>query len=181
MAESIPPDTEERFLRFVDRTAGPDQCWRYIGGRDPKGYGIFSLRGKPIRSNRMAYLLWIGPIGPDLCVCHSCDNPSCCNPAHLWLGTQRENTHDKIAKGRARYGEPFNRARGDRHGSRTKPESVKRGETHGAAKVNDAIVRQIRAEYAVGNTSTVKLAEKFGIHFSTVARIVNRKRWSHVD
>jgi hypothetical protein len=74
------------------------------GGRDLQGYGQIFVRGqaKPTRlkAHRVSYELHVGPIPDGMCVCHTCDNPPCLNPEHLWLGTNADNTRDKTEKGR---------------------------------------------------------------------------------
>jgi len=82
-----------------------DACWEWTAGKSDAGYGGFSLYGKPIRAHRFMYTCYNGPIGTGLYVCHSCDNPSCVNPSHLWEGTSQQNDQDKVAKGRSLPGE----------------------------------------------------------------------------
>jgi hypothetical protein len=91
---------EERFWHKVDRSAGTEACWPWMGGRNDNGYGISTLTGKIMGAHRRAFELTNGAILTDQVVCHACDNPCCCNPAHLWLGTHKENMHDSVAKGR---------------------------------------------------------------------------------
>lgn len=74
-------------------------CWEFTGSKDKKGYGIFSLN-KESRAHRVAWMLHFGPIPKGLSVCHSCDNPGCVNPSHLWLGTQADNMRDRDSKKR---------------------------------------------------------------------------------
>lgn len=75
-------------------------CWEYSGPRT-KGYGIINFRGENMRVHRLMFCLENGIEIPHLmCICHSCDNPPCCNPAHLWLGSIAANNRDAIAKGR---------------------------------------------------------------------------------
>ena len=144
----------ERFNSFV--AAGkPDECWPWSGGTDRQGYGHFGLGGKTIQAHRFAFWFTAGIEPGDLCVCHSCDNPGCVNPAHLWLGTHKENMVDASKKGRL---------------VGTGLKSV----------FNHEFVRQIRAKYAAGGTTLLRLANEYGICESTVSNIVNRKIYSKV-
>lgn len=94
----------DRFWEKVDRSGGPDACWPWIAALEHDGYGRFQTshqgQARKVRAPRMAWLLTHGDIPDALCICHRCDNPPCCNPAHLWLGTNLENTQDKMQKGR---------------------------------------------------------------------------------
>lgn len=75
-------------------------CWNWSRHLTRKGYGRFRDAKKLTLAHRGAWMAFVGPIPPGLCACHKCDNPRCCNPDHLFLGTQADNTHDKVAKGR---------------------------------------------------------------------------------
>jgi len=105
-----PLKTPASFWADVDRSGGLDACWPWARkSRLPKGYGLVGYRRARWQSHRLAYFLATGHHPGKLCVMHHCDNPPCCNPAHLSLGTVRDNTLDMISKGRNRP------ARGERN------------------------------------------------------------------
>jgi len=90
----------ERFWAKVDRR-GPDECWPWTGARDSRGYGHISIDGRNRKAARVAWSLHNGlPFPKGLHACHSCDNPNCVNPEHIWPGSNRENVRDAIDKGR---------------------------------------------------------------------------------
>lgn len=84
----------------------PNQCWEWTGGLNGFGYGLVRARTGTTWSTRgahtLAHWLWKGPVPKGLCVCHTCDNRKCLNPAHMWLGTRADNNRDCVAKGRNR-------------------------------------------------------------------------------
>lgn len=96
--------THEKFWAAVDRSAGADGCWPWGGFKDRRGYGRLSRHGRMLNAHRLAWSLANGDadIPAGLVVMHMCDNPQCCNPAHLRLGTYSENTRDMHAKGRSK-------------------------------------------------------------------------------
>lgn len=95
---------EQRFWARVS-IAGPDECWEWQkASRLREGYGRLSWGGQVVSSNRLAFELTYGPLPSGLFALHTCDNPPCCNPAHLYAGTKRDNTQDMIRKGRYRGG-----------------------------------------------------------------------------
>ncbi len=88
---------EKRFWSKVEKT---DTCWLWRGALQPNGYGYFKLAGKNLKAHRYSYYLAHGEEPGAFFVCHTCDNPRCVNPEHLWLGTQLDNIKDMLAKGR---------------------------------------------------------------------------------
>ena len=159
---------EEHFWAHVERVEGG--CWPWHGAT-ARGYGTFTSRklGGTFRANRLAYTFARGPIPDGLHVLHECDNPPCCNPAHLFLGTHLDNVRDMVAKGRG--------AKGESHGSRLHPERMLRGEEHPHAKLTDAQVAEIRATPRRRGVQRV-LARRFNVSEATVSMIVNGKVWN---
>lgn len=105
VAHLIPMD--ERFWRHVDKR-GPDECWEWTGQRKHRpGYHYGVLRrprkGAPFYAHRYSVMLHFGMFDRRLNVLHRCDNPPCVNPAHLYLGTQRDNVRDMLNRGRGRW------------------------------------------------------------------------------
>jgi hypothetical protein len=88
-----------RFFSYVDYSEG---CWNWTGNKTKEGYGKFTVKHKHIRAHRWAYEYFRGPLGEMHCL-HECDNPSCVNPFHLWLGTNKENLDDMLIKNRHHY------------------------------------------------------------------------------
>ena len=93
------PSASERFAAKLARR--PNGCLEWTGASQPAGYGHMWFDGKWVGSHRIAWILANGPIPDGLHVCHACDNPPCCEPTHLWLGTNAENVADRDAKERS--------------------------------------------------------------------------------
>lgn len=165
-------DPVERYLAKVDRR-GPDECWPWTAARFDKGYGAFRLGNGQLKAHRFGYEAFVGPIGDGLYVCHTCDNPPCQNPKHWFLGTHRDNAHDREAKGRGNHGEGPLRRPLPRPGRA-------RGERHGRSPLTASQVREIRALYASG-LSQDAIAARFPISQRAVSKIVLRQSWDHVD
>ncbi len=96
---------EELFWSQVDRSV-PDDCWPWAGKRDRHNYGYFYVKSdkKTMGAHRWAWKFAVGAIPEGMFVCHRCDNPPCCNPAHLFVGSHKANTADMLAKGRQSRG-----------------------------------------------------------------------------
>src|SRR5690242_13962235 len=102
------PATPENFWKDVDKSGGPNACWPWLKCKERHGYGHAYWDRQHHRAHRLAFELATG-IKPVNCVLHKCDNPPCCNPAHLFEGTQKDNALDKQRKGRG------NQPRGERN------------------------------------------------------------------
>lgn len=153
-AAALAGDEQARFWSKVHKT---DSCWLWTGGTDHFGHGRFRIRGQQHMAHRVAYALTYGPIPPDLCVLHRCDNPPCVNPAHHFLGTRAANAADMVKKGRQQ-----------------------RGERSGHAKLTTADIATIRAQRAQGEHVTT-LGRAFGVSAGHITRICNGLRWRHVE
>lgn len=94
-------DVEERFWRKVNLLGS---CWEWTGNRMKGGYGTFAFRKGTWGAHRVAYTLCVAEIPDDKMLLHSCDNPGCVNPAHLRVGSHKDNMEDKVARGRQRNG-----------------------------------------------------------------------------
>lgn len=160
----------DKFWRRVDRTGGPDACWEWAGSRTPPGYGHlvrgYLGRSVDLYAHRVAFALSHGSIDPSLDVMHSCDNPPCCNPAHLKQGTAADNMRDRDLKGRCRSG------------IRSK-ECVPRGEAHWQAKLTAAAVTDIRAREKYRGLIR-DLAKEYGISRAQIDKIRRRQVWQHL-
>lgn len=179
--------TMERFWSLVEKGSS-DECWAWRGPRDAAGYGRFRVANRPEVAHRVAYTHAIGPIPRGLFGCHRCDNPSCVNPAHIFIGTSQDNFNDMRRKGRAasaangKHGSvtcPESIPRGDSHYLRMHPEKVARGSANPNAVLDEAQVLSIR-ELAVSGVSRRRLSALFGAAKVTIDRIVNGKSWRHV-
>lgn len=150
-------------------------CCNWLGYRDDKfGYGMIRYQGTVRLVHRLVFQLWWGVTLPRwLCVLHECDNPACCNPDHLWLGTRKDNNDDRDRKGRQVA------ARGEHHWSRTKSESYPRGEQHTNSKITDLQAIGIMARWLQG-ISIKQVAQEFGVSECPIAKIVHGKSRQHL-
>jgi len=134
-------------------------CWEWQASKKRDGYGQVKCDGRMQLTHRVAYELCIGLIPPGMKVCHHCDNPPCVNPLHLFLGSDADNNHDMILKGRAKH---------------------IRGSQVARARFTEAEVKAIRAEWVPYKFSASKLAAKHGVHKSCIEKILRRVTWCHV-
>jgi hypothetical protein len=148
-----------RFVSKVDTSGGQNACHEWTGLRHTNGYGLLSIgtqkqRNLTLLAHRFAWELAHGSIPEGAHVLHRCDNPPCCNAAHLFLGNQQANNADRDSKDRVRH-----------------------GERHRNAKLSESDVHRIRALYATGAIAHRKLARAFGVSHQTIAEVLNREIW----
>ena len=162
--------TPDWFWSRVDMSGGADACWLWLGARTHNGYGFFKLMRpeRMVRAHRWAYEQFVGPIADGLLVCHNCDNRLCVNPAHMFVGTQKENIADMMSKGRGP----------DRSGNAVHITRI--GTDNPNAKLDEDAVRNIRSESANGQ-SLRALARAFGVSVPVISDVVHRRTWRHVD
>ena len=136
------------------------RCWEFQGSRDEKGYGhirgdaVSAQHPRKVRAHRASYQAFVGDIPEGMFVCHKCDNPCCCNPEHLFLGTPRDNVRDMLSKGR----------------------SYDRRSRRQAAKLNWETVGEIRRQAAHG-MNYVELGHKYGVTSANIGCIVRNQTW----
>lgn len=140
----------QRIVRYMSQVVKTETCWFWQGCKNDDGYPWISFHGKSDHGNRVFWKLFKGEIPDKLHVLHTCDNPGCVNPDHLYLGTQKENQRDRVMRGR-----------------------------HNMAKLSPNQITEIRSLYIQG-LSQRNIASKFGISQGHVSDIVNKHRWSYL-
>lgn len=163
--ERLLGDTGRRAIvekRFWEKARIVDGCWIWTGARKrgvgPQSYGNFKLEKRlTVRAHRLAFALGKGRSPGALCVCHRCDTPACVNPDHLFLGTHKDNSDDKIAKGRTRHADAS-------------------GEKNPGAKLTLGQVQEIRG-LILGGETNVSIAARFGVTHQLVSRIRRGRSW----
>lgn len=152
----------DTFWSKVDKR-GPDECWPWLGTRVGSGYGRFKVGGKMFVASRLSLQ---DALGRELCAaeqaCHRCDNPPCVNPAHLFAGGARENSHDAHAKGRLHKW----------NGART-------GELNPKAKLTREQALAVRNRTAPG--SIREIARRLGVSKETIKDIRKHRTWSNLS
>lgn len=146
-----------RFWSKIDRR-GPDDCWEWRATRNSQGYGRFRIGDSLYRAHRIALAVTYGDT--KLLICHRCNNPACCNPKHLYAGTQKDNIQQCYAEGRNRHGD-------------------NRGENHGNAKLVESDICEIR-RLRVDGWLLREIAEEYDISFQQVSKVCRKKLWKHV-
>lgn len=168
--KTIPNISEKvasRFWSHVD-ILSDNECWNWKFYTNKSGYGRYRIGNKFYYSNRIAWFLSNKSDPSSLLVCHSCDNPKCCNPKHLFLGTHLDNMNDSVNKGRRSVlpNNPFS-------------SNAVSGEKNPQSKLTAQDVASIRNMYKLGYRQ-VYISRKFNITQSNVSRIVKRETWTDV-
>ena len=154
-----PLDDIKRYWSYID-IQGLFDCWEWAGHLHKKGYGWYLLHGKWLSAHRISWMLSYGEIPKGLSVLHKCDNRACCNPAHLFLGTQIDNMADMVTKGRSYL-------------------CSLPGSNNGMAKLTEEQVIAIRILYQTEFTIS-ELARLYKMGWTTISEIVKRKTWKHI-
>lgn len=146
---------EQRLISGLpERPNSIDDCWEWQKS-GVRGYGTFRWMGQTYLAHRAAYELYKGAIPEGLLVRHSCHNPACCNPQHLSLGTNADNSRDMTTAGRSN-----------------------RGSRHGNARLTEEKVRRIREIYTPALRD--EIAAEYGVNRRTIQDAVNRVSWTHI-
>jgi hypothetical protein len=155
--------------RFHEKYIKNKNCWEWIGTKIKSGYGQIAAKGKLILSHLFSYELYYGEFNKKLHVLHKCDNPSCVNPDHLFLGTDRDNSLDCRLKGRDTCFKKGQKSLVDNRGSKS-----------GKAKLNEEKVKDIK--YRLQSNETIaSIARFYCISSSIISGIKHGYRWSHVQ
>lgn len=141
----------------------PDECWPWMASRYPDGYGMVGIRNQgrstTMRAHAFALTLATAEDANGRFTLHHCDNPPCCNPAHLYWGNQRQNIKDMDSRGR---------------GKRVRLV----GSKNPRAKLTEESVAELRRLYAEGGWSQQALADKFGVSQQVVSTAIRRVTWA---
>lgn len=150
-------EISERFWNGVS-VGEPESCWMWNRHRDPRGYGRINIFHHVWLAHRISFLLNNGHLEESMHICHHCDNPPCCNPAHLFEGTDLDNQRDACLKGRHIKGEDMSNS-----------------------KLSVDLVKEIRGRYVRRKFGRGKLAAAYGVSSTCVQKILERKMWAWVS
>jgi hypothetical protein len=143
-------NTEADFWAKVFKSDG---CWLWVGNIGSTGYGKFMYHRKHWSAHKLAYYFTCGPVAENVIHCHSCDNPSCCRPSHIFLGTQQDNMDDMVSKGRSLY-----------------------GEKHRNVKLTEASVIKIKHS----QLHPRMLSSEYGVSVCTIRDIIAGRTWKYL-
>ena len=130
-------------------------CREWTGKKNHDGYGLLWLKGRHWRAHRVAYEVFVGRIPKGMHICHSCDNPGCVEPSHLWAGTNLDNVRDRNQKNR---------------------QFRAKGEANGRAKLTNSDVRAIRKS----KETNTQISQKYGMSQANISQIRSRTLWPHI-
>lgn len=147
---------KRRFFSFVVRGENEDSCWKWKGHKCDLGYGYISLNGRPRLATRVSFVMHGGEFSEEkIFACHTCDNPECANPRHLWAGSNADNCNDAKLKNRVQSGK--------NHYASKNPEKLVHGVKHWMCKLTDEQVLEIRRIREETKMSYPKIAKLFNI------------------
>lgn len=175
LVEFSPEDIAAYWAKVSKRS--DTECWPWLGSTNQRdGRGIFRIRNLNMSAPRAAWLIHTGQWPGKLFACHTCDNPNCVNPNHLFLGGARENARDAASKGRlSMQRRPENSYFGKSESLKHRP----RGEAHGGSKLAESDIPLIRERLAAGESQT-SIGRAFGVSGNVICRINLGKLWSHI-
>lgn len=151
--EARSTDPIERLWKGVKKT---NFCWAWEGASNSFGHGQMSIKGKKVYVHRLSYEIYFGNIPDGFYVCHTCDNPACVKPTHLYIGTIKDNVSDCHKKGRFK---PL------------------LGSKNPKTKLSKDHVEEIRCLYESSSISQIQLARKYGVSQTAVSAILRNKTW----
>jgi len=158
ITDLITESVKDRFWKYSGKS-GPEQCWLWTGTKNRAGYGVIGIRWMPnqkvVSAHRLSYTIANGEIPDGLSILHSCDSPTCVNPAHLRIGTQADNMKDRAARGRG---------------------NAQKGEGHYKATLTTDDILAIRAS----DERQVDLAVRYKTSQTNISSIQLRKIWKSV-
>lgn len=143
------------FNKSVDKS-NLEGCWIWNGYKMKSGHGQYSFNGDNVYTHRFAYLIANPEFDQTLHICHKCDNPSCVNPSHMFLGTQSDNSKDMVSKKRYAVGQAV------------------------GGHLSDEDVIEIRRMYKTGLYTQKTIGKKFNTHPGQISKIITGRRWGHL-
>ncbi len=152
--DKVVPLSTERIEAKVEKIPEAG-CWIWTGTTTVRGYGQIISNNRKYYAHRASYEVFIGPIPDGMYVCHACDNVYCVNPAHLFLGTQKQNLEDMARKKRSTW-----------------------GEKNPMAKLTSSDAKKIK-ELAQSGLTTKQLSKQFNVSTSNISAILRKERWNH--